>query len=410
MSSLFSLDNILVNESYDRHNRDSSIDISHITTDTDIEDFSFMNETYSFLLEYTKEYNTADKVFYKNILESCGDPTVINESFSDFFSKVQEIIKKFIDFIKRLFAQFSAKMHSMFKSEKYLKKNGKEFIKFTDDDNFDIKGYKFTVSESNIPVIGAKSAYFSSSDGNNNFTDLNINDLAGKSTKYSSDEANKASNLKQYVDNKYKELEKYLEDWYDVFRGEVIGSDSSISSSKFEDELFKVFRGGDSDKIDITIDSNYVSDAYNRFENYKSTIDSLNKTKRDIESDYASLESLLKRSFASEKTGDGVLLKFNLNSPRTYSNTEPRTYSNTEADKFKGGYSKEDNPNIFSQDVYTSIDLYMKAKVKQIQQMSNIHTLACTAKIQAVKDCFVQDKKVLYKALSKIKGHKNQIS
>ena len=52
------------------------------------------------------------------------------------------------------------------------------------------------------------------------------------------------------------------------------------------------------------------------------------------------------------------------------------------------------------------IDMYMKAKVTQVQQMSSIHTMAFSAKLQAAKDCFVQNKSMLYKALSKIKGHK----
>ena len=56
--------------------------------------------------------------------------------------------------------------------------------------------------------------------------------------------------------------------------------------------------------------------------------------------------------------------------------------------------------------IYNKIDMYMKAKVTQVQQMSSIHTMAFSAKLQAAKDCFVQNKSILYKALSKIKGHK----
>ena len=48
----------------------------------------------------------------------------------------------------------------------------------------------------------------------------------------------------------------------------------------------------------------------------------------------------------------------------------------------------------------------MKSKATQIKEMSTIHTQAFTAKLAAAKDCYSQDRKVLYKALYKIKGHK----
>ena len=60
--------------------------------------------------------------------------------------------------------------------------------------------------------------------------------------------------------------------------------------------------------------------------------------------------------------------------------------------------------------IYNKIDMYMKAKVSQVQQMSSIHTMAFSAKLQAAKDNFVQNKAILYKALAKIKGHKTVIS
>ena len=50
--------------------------------------------------------------------------------------------------------------------------------------------------------------------------------------------------------------------------------------------------------------------------------------------------------------------------------------------------------------------MYMKAKVTQVNQMSSIHSMAFSAKLQAAKDCFVQNKAILYKALAKIKSHK----
>jgi hypothetical protein len=71
----------------------------------------------------TKSYNEAVKEFYKNIMESEDNQEIITESFEGFFDRAKEIIKKFLAFIKKIFAKFVTKLNSLFKSEKYLEKN-----------------------------------------------------------------------------------------------------------------------------------------------------------------------------------------------------------------------------------------------------------------------------------------------
>ena len=101
-----------------------------------------------------------------------------------------------------------------------------------------------------------------------------------------------------------------------------------------------------------------------------------------------------------EKEGDGVFFKFDPVSGRDFGTSQSNLFYG------EGDLQSNNRRNALSSGVYNKIDMYMKAKVNQVQQMSNIHTMAFTAKIQAAKDCFVQDKKILYKALAKIKGHK----
>ena len=79
-----------------------------------------------------------------------------------------------------------------------------------------------------------------------------------------------------------------------------------------------------------------------------------------------------------------------------------KNFNSTDIDFEKGNDGNKQITNV----IYNKIDMYMKAKVTQVQQMSSIHTMAFSAKLQAAKDCFVQNKSILYKALSKIKGHK----
>ena len=66
-------------------------------------------------------------------------------------------------------------------------------------------------------------------------------------------------------------------------------------------------------------------------------------------------------------------------------------------------YDKVGTGNItVSTEVMNQIDLFVKKKAEQIIEMCNIHSLAFSYKLDAIKDCYKQDKDVLYKALSKL--------
>ena len=55
-----------------------------------------------------------------------------------------------------------------------------------------------------------------------------------------------------------------------------------------------------------------------------------------------------------------------------------------------------------SSEVMSAFDIYVKAKVDQIQEYSNIHTMAFAAKIDALSEAYRQDKVTLYTALARI--------
>lgn len=404
----FSIDNILVNESA------PSVTLNEMSSDTNVERYSFLRESYAFVLKYTKEWNDANKVFYTNILEARDNQEIITESFSDFFSKAKEIIKKFIEFIKKIFNEFVVKINSIFKSEKYLIKNKNEFPKFNSDDEFEFDGYEFTnLYNHAIPKSDATGAFYKDGGADtlsikgNAFTDMSIEDIRKYSTDNNyNDNGNafesgaatsvKTDSIKKYVNDKYKQLEDILDDFYDWFRGDVIGK-APIASEDFAEELKKIFRNDDTDTSKITIDSTFVNEAYSRFDGHKKLIKSIEDTRKAIEKDYDKLRSALDKSVKYEKDGDGVFFKFNASSAYTYATDQIANF---------GTMSGSDKINVYDKDIGNKIDLYIKAKINQIQVMSSIHSMAFSAKLQAAKDCMAQDKKILYKALAKIKAHK----
>lgn len=324
---------------------------------------SYFKEALNFVLEAQKEFNSANKNFYKAMVESAGNEEIIQESFGDFFIKIGEIISKFLDFIKRLFDKFMLNLNSFIKREKYITKHEKELTKFSTIHEFRYNGYEFTFS-TEIPAINALVEF---SDG---FV-FGVDDKT-ESPYLKSDGAN--GTLKNALSMVNNELENGK--WYDNFRASVINADSPILQSDYADELFKVFRNGDTSKEDMDITSAVVSMTLNRFKANDKAISTAKATKDRIDSEYGAIKKKVEN-----------MLKINYKDGNRMANI----YSDSKV-----------TARPFTGDEITTMDLLVKAKATQVQEMSTIHALAFSAKLDALNDCFKQDKAILFMALSKV--------
>ena len=340
---------------------DPLIDVTKLTT-VDFEE-SYFATTVNFIMENRNEYTKAKMTLYKSISEATSERVVL-ESFSDFFVKIKEIIDKFLKFLKSLAARFLTSLNKLIESESYLKKHKKDFSDFKDADKFDITGYKFTFTD-NIPVPNA-------------ILDFNRDmfiDLLGDQNKIN------ASGVQST--NVY--LAADLENKCNEFRKNIIGADNDISISDFPDELFKVYRNGDSDTNTIEVDRLYVKNAVDRFFSY-STI------KKSIDSQYKQVNDAYKRVEAQVK--DIVKRNGDLNKEAFKTNMQKATDITA--------VSVDGEGIMMSGDLMVQLDIYVKTKVDEIQKCSDIHALAFSAKLDALKDCYRQDKATLYTALSRI--------
>ena len=351
---------------------------------------SYFSQTVDFLIESNKEFNQATKLLYRAIYEAGDNQVIVNESFADFGTAVKKIIDKFIAFMKSLFERFITNMNSMVKSEKYLKKHKDDFKKFSAVHEFEYTGYEFTLFDSNIPEANAESEWIKDIDSadfsqyanmfkDNNGNAIDLTDITTKSSLLKSVEDKMKEN--------YKNLTKKLEgDYYDNLRGRIIGKGDSynISESEFAKELFCVFRNDSSDKTSITVNSSYITDCYRRFDNYEDLKKSITKTKKEIETDYKNVKSEMEKMIKT--TGSGDTLSMSLG--------------------YKDTYTAQDMAANAA--MLTQMELYKKAKVNQVQQMSNMHALAFATKLDAARDMFNQDKAILYKALYRIQGIKKE--
>jgi hypothetical protein len=383
-----SLSGVSLNEST------SSISIDSVVSRESDENYDYMAECYTFLMDYNRSFFNANKELYKTIMESGDNAEVINEGFGDFFSKIRDIIKKFLEWIKKIFAKFVTKLNSLFKSEKYLIKNKAEFSKFTTEDEFSFEGYKYTVD------IAAPNA---------DNIDINFDNTSGGITGAFDNVSNTSGTLDvDKLKAAYEKWEDGEDDFFDRFRGEVLGEQGDIPASMFEEECFMKFRDGAKEKHTIHITSADVNDAYSRFSNYNTLKSAIEKSKNSIDKGYTTLERYFEKAY-----------KFSKDSFRITDYSGGNTYAKTNADLVKAngssGFDSDmdiktsttsaTNTSMTVSEKKTLIENFFRARAAQVNMMSNIHGIAFNAKLTAAKDCFNQDKAILYKALAKIKGH-----
>lgn len=433
---LFSLDNILLENGNNNSSSSSVIDIDDIGyIDKAVQEHSFVQDGYDAILEMNAMYCNAEKEFYTRILGSYGDNDIINEGFSNFFDSIKKIIKKFIEWIKKIFKEFVAKLAALVGSEKYIKKHKDLFNKFSSEDEFEFQGYNFTnVADDDIPKSKAVEMFDSNSDFNKafQFDTIDFGDSGGffkassdaeaayyntnqdntyKTYKNTDDfskwddiadgdtalktartNATKAINTK--LDNRIEAIKDNASDFREKFRAYVIGKtgNETYDSTEFSEALFEVFRDGESSTESITIDYNYVQDAYRRFDKYKDVTKAIEKKKNEMVKDYEDLEKHLEK-----------YIKYNKDNHKVDYNIAGRTYTTDILNRIT-----KNEKIIFDQSTADKMNSLLKVYSTRVNDMCQIHTQAFTAKLEACKDCFKQDKQILNKAIQQILKRSNK--
>lgn len=358
MSSVFSASNLLE---------------ANFTKPTSVEKIN-INESYfvealNYLEEMNKDVTASTKVLYRSILEADGDVVAINESFSSFCASIKKIIEKFLEFLKRIVQKFILTMNKLVKSEKYISNHKADIKKFGASDAFKMDVFIFThLMDDDVPMLNPENAW---------------NQSQGWAA------PNATESILNRVTNTYNDVKKDLDGgWYDSFRGRVIGK-SSISVDDFAEELFKVFRNNSKEKTEVEFAYDKVIDALNRFEGYNQNLKHVQDVKKVMEKGYSDIKKEIE---AWGKAG-----------------TDGKAAFNGFIDMSRN--AEEYNAN--RKEIDEQLDLFIKAKVAQVDHMCKIHAMAYTAKLDACKASFTQDKAILYKALSKvktIKAHKESAS
>ena len=318
--------------------------------ETRLEENYYFNSCLDFLLECQNELLTNRRDFYKTVLEAGEEnPYVINEAFNDIAQKIKNIIKKILAYIESIIKRFITAISKFVSSDKTIIKMKNQISKFPNNESFTISGYNYTLKEE-IPAVDITGLDLSE-------VVIAVDDL----TKDSGDISIKIAALTTVL-SKFTSEEKLSE-----ARSQILGVYNEIPDTSFANEVFAIYRDGKSSETDIEIKKADVTRAMNDYEGYKNKIKEVNRLRSNITSKYKSLESEV----------DNIIR----------SNIKPIIDGSTLDPKSK--YTLTETMNILVNDM-----------VFFIQKISNYHTMAIAGKLDAYNELVIQDRNILYKALS----------
>ena len=190
------------------------------------------------------------------------------------------------------------------------------------------------------------------------------------------DDKNNKKEIKQTLDKLKSSLDS---DYYDKVRAGVLGLNDPIRESDYTDELFKLYRDGDTNSHIFTVTSSVVRSSYTGLKDYKNIESNVKNKKKEIEDKYKKIQDR-----------DDKAAKFTLKDGR-----------------YQVSISGHGDDLDLDNESMQQLNLYIKLVTEQVIKMTTIHSLAFSYKLDALKDKMMQDKKILYIAMNKVLKDKN---
>ena len=346
---------------------DPNTEINTLAT-LDFEESYFVSSI-DFLTKLNESFINNKIKLYKALSESSGDDNVILESFSDYFVQTSTILSKALKFIEIKMNNFNDNMESFIKANELIKEYKSKLEEYKMDCRDFEDMYIFNLKE-NIPDFSIINRYCDSL-----FDDLfkaSVTDLS-------------ADAVKQVIVN--MELEKD----YDRFRAELIGIEGEVYASEFAGALYKLFHGP---REEITIKNPEYQEIVDRFFKYADVKAELKESYNTIKSSFDKIE---------KKVSDVCKNNNNL----TVSAFTKLMPGDLQIKKIDGSYINAEGI-MMSGDMMIQLDIYCKAKIDQLQKYTDFIIMAFTAKMDAYKDRFMQDRAVILSALDDIKYQLNK--
>ena len=304
----------------------------------------------------------------RKTLLSIYDNKFVNESLIDNIKKidlkylVQKILHFFIKTIKDIFGRLKALLMELFDFDRSIKKYKKELHNMPDSFDLskysDIKFHNYSYFEADIPDPNLYLKF------SQNYED-SITELTKISKSASKQELiNAIYALGDKIDTQSDS------NFFNKIRGSIISSGKDlggiiVTAETYPNYLYSLFRNGEATAYTgkMTIIPNQVAISCDRFLNSKALIRKIEKQQSAIELACSKVEKQFTKLTAKELS------------------------------LYEGSADVE---------IEGALDSYTKKKIAQLAEICNICVMAFSAKVEAIKECAVMDKKICYKAITHI--------
>lgn len=317
---------------------------------------SFLKDLYEVVRE---DYNIQDSMIRLNhTYNKTNNLEILTEGFNDIIENIVKFFKSLLTKFKEFFKNIAMYMNS------HIMELGKFVDKYKDklntlDVSFTIRGYKFTIPESNCPNLDPYQNMVS--DYNSSISDV--------------------KSLKK--DEISKEKNEFLSDNnLDKLRGKILDVNKAIPEDEFTKEIRAYFRDNSEEEIDLNITKSTISSII-------SSSKDLTKAKDQALKSQVQIESLLNKTIAF----------FDKKITTTYKGDNKVMYTksiNTSDNKF----STEDNQDQGHTDsVEKNVNELLSLKYNQSKQIATITTTIATEKTKALNDNIALFRKILREAI-----------
>ena len=308
---------------------------------TDLEE-SYLLNSIRFINSLTTEFTNSKSKLYRSINEANGNSILLAESFSDFYTSAKAIIDKFIKFIKEITDKY---IYNQKTRINYT--NLKDIPKVSGENGFNIDGFNYTFNP-DIP-----SSKLISSLGYSLFNDY-IND----------------NTLSTDINNTNK---------FDEFRALILKlTEDTCSEFDFCNACYRAYRSNQIESQDIYITYKEAKDALDRY-------NSFNK-----------VESCLKDQIKETEKAYNILIDQLKNISKTNGGLNPATVIDQFTDtNIKYINDVDINGANNAADIMNIVDVFIKQRIEDLIEYTNIHTIAFSAKLDALRDSFMQDENII---------------
>lgn len=271
---------------------------------------------------------------------------IVTEGFTDFLDAIIRFLKnvweKFVNFLKKI-KNYIVMMFSDF--DEYTKKN---FDKLNTVKPFTVYGYKYThLTDRDIDKA-------------------NINKLVD-------DFNSEVGKIKDMKKEEFSELLKIYNgvEFYDKIRGQMVfGSNGrEIPSTDYSDELFKYYRDGQLQKIEMEITGDVLKGYSNDYKKLKTTYEKMKIEENKISSMFKKLKYFFEHMPATNSDFNNRYIE---RSKLSINNNELKI-ENTDKD-------------VFEKDYYLKLTAYYSKKGVYAKELALIYTKAYDAKIKALSE------------------------